>query len=112
MKWIAVVFLTLITNQSMASSEFEVIYDNGNSKVILTNSGLLPEAKLNLHGKSVCSNNNFCILWFYSERSNANVGAAAMKAGNLFAETPGMYGIFSKNNVVNNIICYEPSSGC
>lgn len=112
MKWIISTLTLIFSMHSIAASDFETVYEKKNAKVILTSSGHLSENDLNRYGKSVCSKNQFCVIWFYSNRKNADIGAAAMKKGEMFAVTPGMYGIFSKNKVANNVICYEPSSGC
>ncbi len=112
MKLIAFTLIVFVATLSVAETEYEVVYETKNSKVIFTKSGQMSEGELNKYGKLVCSNNQFCVLWFYSDRVNADVGARIMKKGDMFAKTTGMYGIFSKNNITNRIICYEPSSGC
>ncbi len=94
------------------ASDYKVLFEGQNSKVVLTSSNLQSESNLNQFGKKTCNGNKFCVLWFYSDKGQANNGVSAMKRGDMFSETPGLYGIFSKNKVVNNVICYEPKSGC
>lgn len=91
---------------------YEVIYMGKNSKVILTESTQKSKTVLDSYGKQNCSSGQFCVLWFYSNRDQAGIGAAAMKRGDMYAQTPGMYAIFSKNKMLNEIICYEPTKGC
>lgn len=112
MKWIAFSLVVILSNGVSASSTFETVYEGESSRVILTNSGQLSESELNKFGKATCSSKRFCVLWFYSNKDDAAKGEKAMRGGDMFAQTPGMYGIFSKNKVTNNVICYEPSSGC
>lgn len=110
---IGVFFLVSLSTDAISSSDdFRVYYDHGNPKVILSNNGIRSESSLNEYGKSICSKNKFCVLWFYSKKENASLGKKAMESGDLFAVTPGLYGIFSKNKVNNHVICYEPKSGC
>jgi hypothetical protein len=112
MKWNLLGLTFLFVASTALSSDYKVMYEGKNSKVVLTSSKLQSESNLNKYGKVACKNNQFCVLWFYSEKSQANKGVSAMKKGDMFAETAGLYGIYSKNKVVNNVICYEPKSGC
>lgn len=91
---------------------YEVIHMGKNSKVILTESIQQSKTDLDNYGQQNCSSSQFCVLWFYSNRDQAGIGAAAMKRGDMYAQTPGMYAIFSKNKILNEIICYEPEKGC
>jgi hypothetical protein len=95
-----------------ANSEIEGIYAGKNSMVILTDKEIYSEDKLNSIGRDVCSEKAFCVLWFYSDKNLANIGASAMKSGDMFSQTKGPYSIFSKNKKNNNVICYNPIEGC
>ena len=111
--WTGILLSFVLMNSVFAGSQdYEIIYTGKNSKVILTPSVQHPESELNKYGNTVCGNNKFCVLWFYSNRNDSKVGAEVMKKGDMFAQTPGMYAIYSRNKIVNKIICYEPSSGC
>ncbi|WP_299795162.1 hypothetical protein [uncultured Shewanella sp.] len=113
MKWMPLVLLVgVLFSLSATGADFDVMYDKGNSKVLLTEDRQLTERKLDEIGKSLCSSNRFCVLWFYHQKSKAQKGAEVMKKGDMFAVTPGMYAIFSKNKINNKIICYEPLKGC
>jgi hypothetical protein len=67
---------------------------------------------LNEVRKDICGANKFCVLWFYASETEAAIGASAMKSGDMFAETNGLYAIYSRNKVNDQVICYEPKSGC
>ena len=112
MKRIAFSVCLLLSSSVMASSDYEIIYETGKSKVVLTKQKVMSESQLNDYGRSACSSNRFCTLWFYSDKEQSQAGVKAIRQGDMFAQTPGMYGIFSKNKVTNNVICYEPSGGC
>lgn len=110
MKW-KLLFLLSIFSLSVMASDHQVYYDKGNTKIFLT-STLLSEADLNIIGKAVCGSINFCILWIYTSEDEAAIGARAMQIGDMYAETRGLYAIYSRNKVNDQIICYEPKSGC
>ncbi len=94
------------------NNKYETIYTGQNSRVILTRAMHQTEAQVNRYSQGLCGMNKFCVLWFYADLKEARAGADAMRSGDMFTETPGLYAIYSKNKVVNKVICYEPSSGC
>ena len=113
-----ITLLTILLTTAIAHSaeydpsEFETIYEGKKSRVILTSSGKLPQEILTAYGKSTCRSKRSCVLWFYPDKKQADVGVEAMKKGDMFAQTPGLYGIFSKSKITNDMICYSPEIGC
>lgn len=97
--------------QGSENAEFKSIYSQGNTTIVLVNKNTT-EAQLSKYGKSNCAGKTFCVIWYFDEEKNAQVGIKRAKSGNLYDPIPGLISIYSKNKMVDKIICYELNGTC
>ena len=109
---IGLVGLAVCAGVSAADSDLRQLYSSGNKRVVLTATPPPRRGALDLYGKEECGSRRFCLIWFFSNETDATKGVQRMSVGEWFDPVPGLFAIYSKNKVVNEIICYEPEGTC
>ena len=91
-----------------AKNEYEVLL-TGKTEIVLVENKEPSKSQLTSIGKQQCVNRQFCVVWFFNNMEQAEVGIERQSAGNIFDPVPGLIGIYSKNKMVNELICYDLS---
>jgi len=110
---IFVLFLLLIvmmfSNNAHAKEniEYNILYTKKNIRVILVYDDSKNEGILSKIGRSRCNNRQFCLIWFFADPTQAEVGVSRARSGNWFDPIPGQIGIYSKNKAINKLICHS-----
>jgi hypothetical protein len=105
-------WLALSGSIAATDSDFRRLYSSGNGRVVLTVAPPPGKGALDAYGKGECGTRRFCLIWFFADEADAKLGVQRMSAGQWFDPIPGLFAIYSKNKVVNEIICHEPQGSC
>ena len=97
--------------QGKETAEFKKIHSQAKLTIVLVNKNTT-KSQLYKYGKNNCSGKTFCVIWYFDDNKKAQTGIKRAKAGNLYDPIPGLISIYSKNKMVNKIICHEPKGTC
>ena len=97
--------------QGKEDSNYKSMYSKGALSVVLSNN-MQSKNQLSAFGKSSCKSSSFCLIWYFFDSAKAKVGVERAKSGNWSDPIPGLVAIYSKNKMINKIICYEPKASC
>ena len=103
--------LLSFTAQGSEKNKFKHLHSQGMTTIVLVDKSSTLD-QLSKYGKSNCAEKSFCVIWYFDDEKKAQIGIKRAKAGNLFDPIPGLISIYSKNKMVNKIICYEPKGTC
>jgi hypothetical protein len=104
--------LLAVQVQSDEDVKFQSLYSKAALTIVLsTHSGPTRE-QLSSFGKDSCKGKSFCVIWYFDDPAKAEVGVKQAKSGNHFDPIPGLIAIYSKNKVLDKVICYEPTGIC
>jgi len=116
-KTLIIIFLFSISNllsftaQSKEKIKFKSLHSQGMTTIFLVDPKTT-KSQLSKHGNRNCSAKSFCVIWYFDNSKKAQTGIKRAKSGNMFDPIPGLIAIYSKNRMVNKIICHEPKGTC
>jgi hypothetical protein len=96
---------------SFNAYSLELTYEKGNNFVVKS-SFPSKAKKVSQFSKQTCGSKKFCLVWFVVGENEAANAVKVMKGGDLSLPTPGLYAIFSRNKVANEVICYDDKYWC
>ena len=88
------------------------LYSQGAQNIFLVTSSQSSKSALHKHGTKFCSKESFCLIWYFNNSDQAKDAVNTMKSGNTWNSISGLIGIYSKNKIVNRLICYDPNGSC